>query len=184
NLPDDISLDNVISPTSNSLTSCQTGVQTELVTIDIKNNSNNPWTNILASYSVNGGTPVSQNISGPLNINQTLTHTFSTPIIFNTSGLYNIKIWISHANDVNNLNDTMSIVKNVSLGSAISTFPDIFDFETQTLCDSANNCSLTICPISGGSWSNMQNGSEDQVDWRVHSGTTPSGAQFGSRGPS
>ena len=47
------------------------------------------------------------------------------------------------------------------------------DFESDTLCSEANDCGLSVCPLSGY-WTNLVNDSHDDIDWRVDNGGTVS----------
>ena len=91
----------------------------ENVTINIKNNGSNTINgNLIAKYSVNGGTPVSQPVLSTILPGGTLTFTFATPInagltISNQDSVYNIKAYVKLTGDVYPLNDT--IQKSVTL---------------------------------------------------------------------
>ncbi len=42
-----------------------------------------------------------------------------------------------------------------------------------SLCGTDMNCMTEICPLDNG-WENLSNGEEDDIDWRVNTGSTPS----------
>jgi len=47
------------------------------------------------------------------------------------------------------------------------------DFESQFLCNNTSDCEATNCNLSG-KWDNLANLVNDDIDWRVNSGSTPS----------
>ena len=53
------------------------------------------------------------------------------------------------------------------------TLPFTEDLETMSLCSSAEDCSITSCALTNG-WTNLTNGVDDDIEWRIDSGGTSS----------
>jgi hypothetical protein len=99
---DDVTILNVVSPTSSGCNS--TGNQT--VTINIKNFSSNSFSGVPVSYRINGGTIISDVIPfiGP---NSTQLFSFSTQanLIVNTD--YSFDVWLTVPSDTYRTNDSV-----------------------------------------------------------------------------
>jgi hypothetical protein len=106
------------------------GPTTGVMRFTISNLSNQAQTGFNVAYSVNGGTPVVENV-GALNIpaNQQASYTFTTPLEFTQSGNYNITAWTELAGDLALSNDTTSITLNIELVPVIPDFPYTNGFE-------------------------------------------------------
>jgi PKD repeat protein len=89
------------------------------------------------------------------------------------SGMYTGWATVTYAGDQNRFNDSLDLTINILNSSAPVAFPSTEDFDLFNNCATATNCASTICPLPGN-WENLQNGSSDDIDWRVNSGTTPS----------
>jgi hypothetical protein len=76
------------------------------------------------SYSVNGGTPVTENV-GSVNSLATINHTFATPVNLSASGSYTIVVYTTLSGDGNADNDTLKI----TLNSGSLVVPHTDDFE-------------------------------------------------------
>ena len=77
-----------------------------------KNLGYTPGSNLIVNYKVGNNPVVTElkNLSSPLNYLQSIQLSFNTPFISTSTGLYNIKMWVSSVNnqsDQNNLNDTV-----------------------------------------------------------------------------
>lgn len=165
----DMSAGNISSPLSSTSSLCSSSGLTP-VTIDISNDIGPSATNIPVSYSINGNTPVNEVIPGPIGSSQTLTYTFTQQANLSTSGIYNFAIWIDLPADGNSWNDTVYV--STAVGS-VYNLPMEDDFEAYNSCATSSDCGGTTCPLGTG-WTNVQNGVEDDIDWRVDAGGTPS----------
>ncbi len=165
----DMSAGNITSPTSSTTSLCSSSGLTP-VTIDITNAVGPSATNIPISYSINGGTPVNEVIPGPIGSSQTLTYTFTQQANLSTSGTYNFAIWIDLPGDGNSWNDTVYVSTEVG---SLYNLPLADDFEAYNTCPTSSDCGGTTCPLGSG-WTNVANGVEDDIDWRVDEGGTPS----------
>ncbi|MCH2044068.1 MAG: T9SS type A sorting domain-containing protein, partial [Saprospiraceae bacterium] len=90
-------------------------------------------------------------------------------ISFNAPGTYTISLDAS--NGIGSDNETKSAYITVSSASNANTFSD--DFESYPTCATTTNCGTGTCAITGN-WNNLNNGTDDDIDWRVDAGGTPS----------
>lgn len=102
---------------------------TTSVTVEVKNFGSNAVSNVPVSMSLNGGTPITETVAGPISPNTVVSYTFNTTINLSTVGTYTIQAYTSLTGDTNNGNDTSSAqVENVQPISL--TTPYTMDFET------------------------------------------------------
>ncbi|MEZ4720736.1 MAG: T9SS type A sorting domain-containing protein [Flavobacteriales bacterium] len=87
-------------------------------------------------------------------------------IVITNSGQYNVKLVVTNGNGADSL--TIQNAINVSGGLP---FPWYDNFESNIQCGTGG-C-VTNCDINN--WINAENGVDDDVDWRVDAGGTPSG---------
>ncbi|MFN3952405.1 MAG: S8 family serine peptidase [Thermaurantimonas sp.] len=100
----------------------------------------------------------------------TVDYTFSKKILLPNQPSVLLRAEVKAANDQNSLNDTLLFISGVYTAT---TTPISFttDFDTISLCNINADCEQTVCPIP--SWVNLDNGTQDFIDWRVHTGNTP-----------
>lgn len=113
------------------------------------------WTITPATFNYVGGTNAnSQNIE----------------VEFTAAGMYTVELTTTNATG----NDTENKASYINVENAVlaSTLND--DFEGEALCSTATDCATTVCALSGV-WTNLTNGTDDNIDWRVDDGGTPSG---------
>lgn len=90
-------------------------------------------------------------------------------VVFNAVGSYTVRLVSTSGNGT----DLFQEVGYITVGTA-TTPPFAEDFETAGLCATTNDCETTTCALPNG-WLNFTNGIEDDIDWRVDEGGTPSG---------
>jgi subtilisin family serine protease len=176
----DMAVAGAIKPLPNTYISCQQSAYTDTVKIQIINNGNDAASNFTISYSINGGTPVHQAYPGTLASLGSLTYTFPQTLNFTTPGLYTIKAWVTLPGDQVSKNDTITWKKMVHFGTAQTSVSE--NFETFILCDTSRNCGLITCQLKAP-WVNMANGQDDDIDWRIAAGPTPSRNEGIATGP-
>ena len=94
--------------------------------VKVRNSSTTTLSGVPVKYSVNGGAWVSETIAS-VGANTTLDYTFTTPLNFAASGLYNIKVLVGYPSDNYRANDTLALsVHNAPL---VTTFPYLENFE-------------------------------------------------------
>ncbi|MCB9231756.1 MAG: T9SS type A sorting domain-containing protein [Bacteroidia bacterium] len=102
-------------------------------------------------------------------VNSTNANSQNPQVTFSAAGTYNITLTATNANG----NDV--VVRNgyITITGSPSVLPITEDFETMGLCGTASDCGVTVCGLSNG-WENLVNGTEDDIDWRINEGSTPS----------
>ncbi len=119
----------------------------------------------------NSGTVSQVTITDTIPPSATYQHTFSSTISL-VAGINTIDVWADYSLDQNRYNDTLKSEINVLSGTTRS-LPFFEDFESYGRCNTGSNCGATLCPLGQG-WVNVENGSGDDIDWRVDNGGTPS----------
>ncbi|MBP9150780.1 MAG: T9SS type A sorting domain-containing protein [Flavobacteriales bacterium] len=94
---------------------------------------------------------------------------------FNSGGTYDVSLTATNAtgNGVETKNSYITVWGGTS-GYSCSD-----NLESYGTCSTGGSCNLT-CALAGGLWNNLTNGTDDDVDWRIDVGGTPTG----STGPS
>jgi PKD repeat protein len=138
------------------------------VAIDVTNNGALSQSNVPVYYEANG-TTVSETIAGPIASGATVSYTFNTALI-PTGGVNNLKVWVAVSADPIPQNDTATVSFEVFANQSLP-FSD--DFESYTNCFTGSDCGGTTCDLGNG-WINATNGVDDNIDWRVDFGGTPS----------
>ncbi len=180
-ISNDIGMTQHTAPTEKTVIDCFGAPFSEPVSVSIMNNGSNALSNITFKYSLDGATPVSELYAGPIAPAATYTHNFATPMNFPTPGNHVIKVWVEHPNDATHGNDTLTWIKQV-VQPPIYFLPFSQDFETFNLCDTAANCGQEVCTLPDG-WTNEKNAVDDDIDWRVNFGPTPTQDQDATTGP-
>ncbi|MEO5648221.1 MAG: S8 family serine peptidase, partial [Chitinophagaceae bacterium] len=121
----DVAITQVVSPTKSG---CGLGANTP-VSVKVRNYNNVILNNILVSYSINGATPVSEQI-GQLNPNQILDFTFVKNADLSAYIDYDIDIWINYGADNYNANDSVLNYKFHN-SPLINTYPYLENFESR-----------------------------------------------------
>jgi hypothetical protein len=176
----DLFVQNISTPQA-AVSTCAGGAISDSVRVVIKNAGATLFTNIVAGYSLDGGTPVISTVPGSIAAQQTKAFTFPTLVTISGAGGHTLKVWTQHNGDVVPGNDT-SVRAIVVTNVPAMPLPVLQDFETATICDTTANCAATVCPLPGG-WINSANGIVDSIDWRVWRGPTPTNNATGTTGP-
>ncbi|MFK7796255.1 MAG: T9SS type A sorting domain-containing protein [Aureispira sp.] len=101
--------------------------------------------------------------------NSTTANSQNPSVVFTAPGTYTIELVANNATGSDT--ETKAGYITVSTAAVASSFNE--DFETQAACATAPNCGATVCNITGN-WSNEVNGTDDNIDWRIDFGGTPS----------
>jgi len=98
------------------------------VSVTVRNYGGSAISNIPVSFSVNGGTPVTETVPGPIASNSDTTYTFTATANLSAAGTYDILAFTGLAGDAAASNDSSSItVDNITPLSLAS--PYTMDFE-------------------------------------------------------
>jgi len=84
------------------------GLGTEAITITIENFGTQEQSNFDVSYSINGGTAVTETVTGPLAADSTLEYSFTQTVDFSVEGSYEIVAATTLTNDSNTSNDSFT----------------------------------------------------------------------------
>lgn len=105
-------------------------------------------------------------ISGVTFVGGTSSSTYNPKIVISTAGTYNVKLVVSNSygSDSVTINNALTVSAGVNLAF-------LENFENEALC-STSNCT-NLCPLTN--WKNMTNGTDDDIDFLVNYGSTPSG---------
>ncbi len=144
------------------------------VQITLKNEGLRDIFQIPVFYQLNADPAQTVIYADTLSYNQSANFTFPTSINFTAAGNYVLKIWTTLNGDQIADNDTMVMMIRVIQAATVNP-PWTEDFESFGLCTTSSNCEAEICNLSNGML-NLANGEEDDIDWRVHSGATPTNA--------
>ena len=90
-------------------------------------------------------------------------------VLINTPGTYTVSLTATNATGA----DSETKTSFITVGAADDPCDYNEDFEAESTCGTANDCGSTLCPLSSF-WTNLNNGSEDDIDWRVDNGGTNS----------
>lgn len=135
-LDNDLSLTGIVQPNTSATLSA-----TEQVVVTLKNEGNAVETGFNVSYSINGGTPVVENVGAfSLAPNQIANYTFAATANLSTTGSYVISATVTHAGDPVSGNNTAS--KTVYNLGTIYTMPST---GTQTI----TSCGATFTDAGG-----------------------------------
>jgi PKD repeat protein len=141
-----------------------------LVVVQITNLGTNDATSGSISYQVNTGGIVTQALTDTIIAGQSIIDTFNVSPSFGNGGIYDFKTWVDLGADLVAGNDTATT--QFELFSTI-TLPYAENFESYNNCGTSNNCGGTVCSLGNG-WLNLENGIEDDIDWRIDENGTPS----------
>ncbi|MBP6333898.1 MAG: S8 family peptidase [Bacteroidia bacterium] len=123
---DDLNLATVQSPAAGLLFPCQNLSAVQL-SLNINNEGQNLAHGFSLSYSVNGGTPVTEIYADTLLQGASMTFTFTTPVDLSLPGMYQIDFTLTYSADANLTNN--NILHLVEVYGA-STIPVTEDFQT------------------------------------------------------
>lgn len=124
----DLVLDSIVSPVSGRLLT-STQINSNTLSVRIKNLDDAPVNNFTVKYSINNGSYQSQTVAATIAPLSTYTHNF-TPVDFSAAGTYTITAVVKNTEaDLVTNNDTLiSVVKQ--LPNAPITLPYVENFET------------------------------------------------------
>ena len=100
----------------------------EVVRVRVSNGGTNILSNLPVSYSINGGTPITEFIAGPIPALTIITYDFITTANLSAIGSYAIEAFTSLFGDATPSNDTSG--KTIFNNPLVNTFPYIQDFST------------------------------------------------------
>ncbi len=167
----DAGMTQLTSPNYNSIEDCliQDSVTVSAV---ITNLGAFSIANFNSYYQLDNGPIQIEPYNGVLVPSASDTITFNARFAYSGIGSYDLKVWHDYSLDLNPGNDT--IFQSVSVvASTVVSAPTSENFGSFTNCPTTFNCGATICNLGNG-YTNLQNGFQDDIDWRTNQGSTPS----------
>jgi len=155
--PDDVGVIAINTPISGC------GMEaSEVINVEVRNFGLLPQDTFPVYYSIDGGTPVVDTIFPTLAPGATTNLSFSVTGDFSVPATYLMDAWTGLIGDTNNINDTVKSYEVESVVASINSYPSLEDMETFT-------------PGFPGTMANgWTNGTGDDMDWTVNTGTTGS----------
>lgn len=139
------------------------GLENDQVVFTFLNAGSATQSGIKAFYSINGGAPVQQNVTGTAVVDQQVTHTFTVPFD-SRDGLFEIKCWTNLTGDQDHSNDTITYV----VDHRAKPLPYQQNFETLT----APPTDWTYDPAFGFIVTNTHNNISNVLAFNLYSGNT------------
>ncbi len=167
-LASDAIIQQVNSPTL--LPSCQglTGLE---VSIKLANGGTQNIYNIPLAYKIGSGAVVRDTLTDTLLPGIPQIYTFNNTFSVSGAGSYPVLVYAEMPTDQNKYNDTLRHTFRVYT-SSVQPLPYTESFSTFNNCATTSNCEQTSCSLQNG-WQNAINLTEDDVDFRTYSGSTP-----------
>jgi PKD repeat protein len=170
-LATDASIEALVNPPSGSLQDCHDN-SAVAVAVLIKNVGSSPISNVPVNFSLDGTATVTETFTGTINPGASQLFSFTATIDVSIAGNYVLDAWLTLPGDQYLFNDSAQANIAVVAGGT-ATLPFLSDFESDILCSTASDCENTSCGIANG-WLNETNLSQDDIDFRVSQGSTPS----------
>ncbi len=101
--PNDIGVTAITSPVSDNV------LTNEQVTVTIENFGSASQSNFNVSYTINGGSPVVEQVTGPLAFGETVSYTFTALADLSTDGAYTIVAQTELGSDAQSSNDSSQV---------------------------------------------------------------------------
>ncbi|MFU8842992.1 MAG: S8 family serine peptidase [Bacteroidales bacterium] len=167
----DVALTDIISPPLGVLFACQSYNNLNVM-VEISNLGQDDMSNITVNYQFNNGGVVSQNLPGTLQAGQSTIYEFTgSTITLPATGNLPMKAWITAPGDQNTFNNTLEGNYKMKPSQIAPVFVN-FDFDQFTTCGWDPDCEDVNCYIDF-QWFNLENGVNDEIDWRLLNGITP-----------
>jgi hypothetical protein len=166
----DLSISDMISPPTGVLFGCQ-DYSSLPVQVEIKNMGQEPMGNITIYYEFENEPTVSETYTGTMEPGESMIYVFSSSVSLPGNGIYDMKAWIEAAGDENGANNLLEGSSKLKSPQYLQN-QTLIDFDGYTNCSFASDCEDIICYLDN-QYYNMQNGLNDEIDWRVLSGITP-----------
>lgn len=164
----DVIVTTLLEPKPGKLPSCQ---PINNFKYQVVNNGFDTLFNIPIGYQINNAAVLWDTVPGPIPANQSVIFTSSHTPTF-TIGNQSIIIFSNLIGEQNRYNDTLRISLE-RYASTTVTIPYTENFSAMALCANNNACGNDVCNLAGG-WVNETNGTQDDMDWLVRRGSTPS----------
>lgn len=149
----DAGVSSVVSPSND--TTCVLSAS-ETITVMITNFGTDTLSNFDVSYQINGGTPVTETVVGPLVPSGSISHTFAGTEDLSAYGTYIIKSYTNVTGDINNANDTITKIV-MSADGVIVVNIQTDNYGSETTWELIDNVTSQVV-ASGGPYTNVTGG--------------------------
>ncbi|GCD77729.1 hypothetical protein JCM31826_12110 [Thermaurantimonas aggregans] len=165
----DLALEDVFDLPNGHIPSCS-AVDSIRPILRIKNVSTDVVNSAVVSVYSNGNLIISDTITTGLPTSGNfIDYTFTKQFLMPNQPVVTFKVVVKGSGDQNAINDTLTYTSGVYNATSLA-IPFESNFDSDTLCSDSADCGMTVCTIA--SWANLANSSQDDIDWRVHTGPT------------
>ena len=166
----DLALSDVISPPLGVLFDCQD--YTDLnVQVELKNNGQDDITDITINYEFENDPVVTEVYTGTIAAGETMIYEFASTVSLPSNGIYDMKAWIEVTGDENAANNEVEGASKVKSSQWLNN-NFVINFDEYDACSFDPDCEDITCYLDNKFY-NMQNELNDDIDWRVLNGITP-----------
>ncbi|MCB0823459.1 MAG: S8 family serine peptidase [Bacteroidales bacterium] len=166
----DMALSDIISPPIGVLFGCQDFSDVP-VRIEITNGGQEAMSDITMNYQFEGGSVMTEVYNGTLQPGESYIHEFASSVSLPSNGIYDLSAWIETDGDQNASNDIITGACKLKTAQSAPINQNI-SFDEFNQCSWDPDCEDINCYIDN-EWYNLQNGLNDQIDWRLMNGITP-----------
>ena len=166
----DLAVSDIISPPIGVLFDCQDYSDLN-VKIEISNPGLETLSNISVYYQFENEPIVSETYSGAIEPGEKIVYEFNSGISLYSLGIYELTVWIEQPEDENSFNDIIEGVCDLKSTQTMNNF-ELIHFDEFDPCGYDPICEDFSCYIDN-KWYNLQNNVNDQIDWRLLNGITP-----------
>ena len=166
----DIAVTDIIAPPVGVIFNCQDFSDLN-VKMEIKNYGQESMSNFPVFYQFENEPVVSEVFTGTLEPGEGIIYEFNSSISITSNGIYDISVWIDVPGDENSSNDIIEAVSKMKTAQTMPNF-ELVDFDEFNSCSYEPDCEDISCYIDN-KWYNLQNNLNDQIDWRILNGITP-----------
>jgi hypothetical protein len=166
----DLALSDIISPPIGVLFGCQDYSDLN-VQVEVTNGGLDPMSNITLYYQFENEPIISEIYNGTLEPGEKMIYEFATSVSLPGNGIYDMAAWIESTGDQNASNDLVAGACKLKTSQYAPLFENI-SFDEFNACSWDPDCEDISCYINN-EWYNLQNELNDDIDWRIMNGITP-----------
>ncbi len=166
----DLAVGDVISPPLGTLFDCQAFDDLH-VQVELTNMATDDMTDITVSYEFDGGPAVSETFTGVLAAGETMVYEFASTVTVPATGVFEMTVWIESDGDQNDDNN-MQYGTTVLLPSNYLDNGELITLDEYGDCSTDPGCEDVSCVLDDH-LVNLENNLNDDIDWRVLGGLTP-----------
>ncbi len=166
----DLAVSDIIAPPTGVLYDCQDYSDSE-VKVEISNPGLETMSDISLYFQFENEPIVNETYTGTLEPGEKIIYAFNSGISLNSTGVYELTVWIEQPEDENTFNNIIEGVLDLKPAQTIPNF-ELTHFDEFDVCGYEPDCEDFTCYIDN-KWYNLQNNVNDNIDWRLLNGITP-----------